>query len=268
MNNEYPTGQGAAHLDQTLLAEIATTASTAPFLMIAVSGAHLYGFASSDSDIDLRGTHLLPLTKVLGLDAPILTLDHTWHTKGLEIDLVSHDLAKFLTLLLRQNGNYLEQLFSPLVIVQTPRIDELRHLVRNGTIARHAYHAYAGYARDQWRMWRKEAVMGAGHIKPLLYAYRVSLTGLHLLQTGEVIANLPWLASAYAMPELTSLIDLKVAEKTSVPLDVDVHDKALQLLQDALQLAYEKSSLPQEPTNRAALNDFLVQVRLTGGVDV
>ena len=32
-----------------------------------VSGAHLYGFASPDSDVDLRGAFLLPLRDVLGL---------------------------------------------------------------------------------------------------------------------------------------------------------------------------------------------------------
>ena len=32
-----------------------------------ISGAHHYGFPSSDSDFDLRGAHVLPLAKVIGL---------------------------------------------------------------------------------------------------------------------------------------------------------------------------------------------------------
>ena len=31
-----------------------------PLLFITISGAHLYGFPSPDSDYDLRGVHLLP----------------------------------------------------------------------------------------------------------------------------------------------------------------------------------------------------------------
>ena len=31
-----------------------------------ISGAHLYGFPSPDSDFDLRGVHLLPLEQVVG----------------------------------------------------------------------------------------------------------------------------------------------------------------------------------------------------------
>ena len=39
-----------------------------PLLFATVSGAHLYGFPSPDSDYDLRGVHVLPLTEVIGLD--------------------------------------------------------------------------------------------------------------------------------------------------------------------------------------------------------
>lgn len=39
-----------------------------PLLFATISGAHLYGFPSPDSDVDLRGVHVLPLTEVSGLD--------------------------------------------------------------------------------------------------------------------------------------------------------------------------------------------------------
>ena len=35
-----------------------------PLLFATISGAHLYGFPSPDSDFDLRGAHVLPLEKV------------------------------------------------------------------------------------------------------------------------------------------------------------------------------------------------------------
>ena len=38
-----------------------------PLIFATISGAHLYGFPSPDSDIDLRGCHLLPLRAVVGL---------------------------------------------------------------------------------------------------------------------------------------------------------------------------------------------------------
>ena len=36
-----------------------------PLLFATISGAHLYGFPSPDSDYDLRGVHLLPLRDVV-----------------------------------------------------------------------------------------------------------------------------------------------------------------------------------------------------------
>ena len=38
-----------------------------PLVFATISGAHLYGFPSPDSDFDLRGVHLLPLHEVVGL---------------------------------------------------------------------------------------------------------------------------------------------------------------------------------------------------------
>src|SRR4051794_32354673 len=85
-------------------------------LFVAVSGAHLYGFPSPDSDVDLRGSHLLPLRAVIGLDLPEETVERKLDLQGVEVELVSHDLGKFLRLLVKNNGYVLEQIFSPLVV--------------------------------------------------------------------------------------------------------------------------------------------------------
>jgi predicted nucleotidyltransferase len=37
-----------------------------PLLFTTVSGAHLYGFPSPDSDYDLRGAHILPAQEAVG----------------------------------------------------------------------------------------------------------------------------------------------------------------------------------------------------------
>ncbi len=237
-----------------------------PLLFTSISGAHLYGFPSPDSDVDLRGCHVLPARALLGLRPPKATVSRTWTADGVEIDLVSHDLVKYVKLLLVENGNFLEQLFSPLVVVDTAWAEELRDLVQHGTVAGHVYRAYAGYARSQWREWRQEAIQGTAPLKPLLYAYRVSLTGIHLLRTGQVNANLAELAPAYGYGHLLALIAAKIAEHAALALPVDEHDAALARLQDDLAAAHDASPLPAEPTNQAALDDFVVRVRLTEGL--
>lgn len=108
-----------------------------PLLFISVSGAHLYGFPSPDSDVDLRGCHVLPTRALLGLHPPKPTFNRTWAVDGVEIDLVSHDLVKYVVLLLQPHGNYLEQLFSPLVVYQSWRAN--RHPERAALEALHGY---------------------------------------------------------------------------------------------------------------------------------
>ncbi len=62
-----------------------------PLLFATISGAHLYGFPSADSDFDLRGAHVLPLEKVVGLDVRDETIEDSRVIEGLKIDIVSHD---------------------------------------------------------------------------------------------------------------------------------------------------------------------------------
>src|SRR3954465_10933173 len=84
-----------------------------PLLFVTISGAHLYGFPSPDSDYDLRGVHVLPTSDVIGLNTPRETLERSGIFDGLEVDLVTHDVKKFFLLMLKKNGYVLEQLYSP-----------------------------------------------------------------------------------------------------------------------------------------------------------
>src|SRR5205814_3041664 len=95
------------------------TAQPYPLLFATISGAHLYGFPSPDSDYDLRGSHLLPAREVVGLDPGRETVECSETRAGIELDLVTHDARKFFLLLLKKNGYVLEQLYSPLVVHTT-----------------------------------------------------------------------------------------------------------------------------------------------------
>jgi predicted nucleotidyltransferase len=55
-----------------------------------------------------------------------------------------------------------------------------------GITTDHSHH-YLGFAETRWKLFDKERPR---RVKPLLYAYRVLLTGIHLMRTGEVEANL------------------------------------------------------------------------------
>jgi len=324
-----------------------------PLLFATISGAHLYGFPSPDSDFDLRGAHVLPLERVVGLVVRDETVEQEMivprdplrkemispdnphpasppspapagegycaEGRALEMDIVSHDVRKFFGLLLKKNGYVLEQLFSPLIVHTTPEHAELKEICRphpqplshpmgessvgsstspnplpgrggegdrnpltpslspsdgervsegrvrgsSGVITKHHSHHYFGFAETQWKLFLKESPR---RVKPLLYVYRVLLTGIHLMRTGEVQANLVTLNDEFRLPYIADLIARKLAgpEKSKLDnADIAFHASEYQRLRGELQFAHDASQLPELPSDetRAALDDLLVRVR-------
>lgn len=234
-----------------------------PLLFATISGAHLYGFPSPDSDFDLRGAHILPLPRVVGLDVYDETIEDSRIIEGLEMDIVSHDVRKFFGLLLKKNGYVLEQLFSPLIVLSTPEHAELKQIAA-GCITRHHSHHYFGFSETQWDLFRKESPR---RVKPLLYVYRVLLTGIWLMRTGVVEANLVTLNESFRLPFLPDLIARKLGgpeQSTLDDADLAYHEIQYNRLRAELQSAHEASRLPEAPTDqtRTAINDLLVRIRL------
>ncbi|WP_206507574.1 nucleotidyltransferase domain-containing protein [Streptomyces chrestomyceticus] len=231
-----------------------------PLVFATVSGAHLYGFPSRDSDVDLRGTHLLPTAALVGLRAPDETRSWTADRDGVEVDLVTHDLRKFARLMLRRNGYVLEQLLSPLV-VRTSAVHEELVALAPAVLTRHHAHHYRGFATTQWRLFEK-----TGELKPLLYTLRVLLTGIHLMDGGEVRAHLPTLLGLVAAPSyVPELIEAKAeAEHGPVAELVDVARlrEDVAALHARLDAAQAASALPDAPGGHDALHDLVVRARL------
>lgn len=232
-----------------------------PLLFATISGAHLYGFPSPDSDFDLRGTHVMPLKTVVGLGEGEQTVEKEGIYDGLEIDLVTHDIEKFFRLMLKRNGYVLEQIYSPLVVYSTPEHQELKSIAQD-CITRHHAHHYLGFAATQWKLFTKEATP---RVKPLLYVYRVLLTGIHLMRTGRVEANLLTLNESANLPYIDELVHRKRSgpEKGTLDAaDMKSHTGEYDRLTAELESAYEASKLPEMPSAREALNDLLVRLRL------
>ena len=248
-------------IDERVRAEVAR--QPYPLLFVTISGAHLYGFPSPDSDYDLRGSHLLPLREVVGLEAGRETIEVAEVRDGLEIDLVTHDVKKFFGLLLKKNGYVLEQLFSPLVVQTTPEHAALKAIARQ-CITRHHSHHYFGFAETEWKLFEKER---PHRVKPLLYVYRVLLTGVHLMRAGEIEANLVHLNASFHRPYIDDLIARKLAGPELAVLedaDLPFYRREYERLHAELEDAYRASSLPDAPAGKDALNDLLVQVRVSG----
>jgi len=235
-------------------------------LFATISGAHLYGFPSPDSDYDLRGVHILPAEEVMGLFPDRDTIEIS-KKEDIELDLVTHDVQKFFGLLLKANGYVLEQLYSPLVVHTTAEHEELKSIARN-CVKRHQAHHYFGFAENQWRLFQKE---DPPRVKPLLYVFRVLLTGIHLMRTGTVEANLNRLNEEYDLPYIPELIERKTSgteRQTLEQAEVSFYENEYDLLRKRLENETSQTRLPESQTAKAALNDLLLRLRLrTVGVE-
>ncbi|MCA2214927.1 nucleotidyltransferase domain-containing protein [Jidongwangia harbinensis] len=238
-------------------AEVATDVPY-PLIFATVSGAHLYGFASVDSDLDVRAAHVLPAAEVVGLRTGPETVQAGGVRDRVELDVVSHDLHKFARLLATRNGYVLEQLLSPLVLATSPVHAELAGLAP-GLVTRHHAHHYLGFAATQERLFAR-----TGELKPALYTLRVLLTGRHLMRTGEVVADLNRLDPPAYVPDLIAA--KRAAEHGPFPAAARAAlDRDVPRLRAELEAARDASALPDRPDPDAltALHDLVVRVRLS-----
>ena len=253
----------AATPDPRLVAEIA--AQPFRFVFVTIVGEHLYGCAGEDSDYDLRGCHVLPAAQVLGLRAPPDTLAYTAHRDGLDLELLSNDLLRLALMLLKKNGNTLEHVFSPLVVLATPDHEELKDAAR-GCASTHMARHFASHAAMQWELALER---DPPTVKAVLFALRALLAGTHLMQTGETESNLARLAERFGLAYLNDLVARRIGGGAGAAVRAEeARFLAAEYarLRDGLEEAARRSALPPLPGDAARdrLDALLVRLRLEG----
>jgi predicted nucleotidyltransferase len=228
-------------------------------LVVSLCGAHAYGFASVDSDLDLKGVWIAPTRELLGLRSPPSAVDRQEWIDDVEVDFTVNELAQAVNGVLKGNGNMLERILDPAPLHAGAGLDELRALARKNLHKRSHAH-YRGFAYSQ----RQAVDPSAPQAKKVLYVLRTCLTGTHLLEASDVEPDLTALWQRYGFDEVPELIEHKrAAERGSLP-DAWI-PKVPALLERAfarLDAALEHSQLPEQPSDAEALETWLVDRRL------
>lgn len=232
-------------------------------LFVTVSGAHLYGFASPNSDYDLRGAHVIDLKSMIGLAHPRETYEVLDRDAEVEMDIVTHDVGKFFTMLLGRNGYVLEQICSPLVVYAGEGYAELRDIAMR-CLTKHHRHHFRSFATNQWD---RIAGPSQGTVKGLLYSYRPLMAGIYLLEEKAMESNLRTLNEKFGLPFIDDLIERKTSGDETQPLgeaDLGFHREQFDKLNERLNTAAAKSGLPESPPAMARdeLDGLLVRLRL------
>ena len=171
--------------------------------------------------------------------------------RGRAYDLTIYGIIKFFNLAMHNNPNIIDSLFTP--------VNCVLHSTRVGDIVRENRKLFLH--KGAWSKFKEQPP----RVKPLLYVYRVLLTGIHLMRTGQVEANLVCLNEDALLSHVADLIARKLAGPEGTVVgdgDMDFHRCEYDRLQRVLEQAHSASSLPEAPTARPALNDLLLRLRM------
>ena len=228
-------------------------------LLISLTGAHAYGFPSPDSDLDLKGVHVEPTARLLGLSPPASHAGRLEIIDGVEIDYASNEVGQVVAGLLGGNGSLLERVLGMWPVRSAPEHGELAALARSALSRRYFKH-YQGFATGILREVQADAAPTA---KRVLYVLRTALTGAHLMMHGEVVTDLTALIDEHGFASVRELVALKKTRER-VPLQAAERDHWLAEAARALaklEASPELSALPEEPANRAEAEAWLLALR-------
>ncbi len=134
------------------------------------SGSRAWGFASPDSDYDIRAVYVRPLDWYLGLEE---NRPDTWNRQmpG-DLDISAWDLRKALRNALKGNPSFLEWLGSPIVYRDNGMVGEIARIAKQTFNPVHAAFHYASLFRHAME---DAGTDGTISVKKLCYALRATL---------------------------------------------------------------------------------------------
>ena len=223
--------------------EVATK-YTGRIIYITVSGSHLYGFPSVDSDVDYRGCFIAHSNFLLGLNKPCKML------VTMKVpDVVLMELGQELNLALKGNCNILEHWFSTPVF-QHWNYKYLKELIEDIIGKDGVYHSYRGMATFNYK---KFLLGGKTTYKKYLYVFRALMAGTYFLEVGHIEPNINKLNQHFKIKEVKELVKAKISGQ-ELDLAIDVNsgrlDEIITVLFHRIDRAYEKSHLPHKPDNK------------------
>ena len=138
-------------------------------------------------------------------------------------------------------------------------MEELRPIVHRA-LSRRVYRHYHGFATGQLHEF--EAAEGAP-VKKILYLLRTTLTGTHLLRTGEVQTDVTKLLDSYGFADAHELVAAKLAGER-VCLAASLKGRWMEAAKRAFAMldeAHAQSPLPPDSLNRDEVEAWLVEAR-------
>jgi len=247
------------HIEEKIRTKLSDLESEAGFriLFACESGSRAWGFASADSDYDVRFVFAWTPERYLAVSPYAETID-----RGIDedaIDLSGWELRKALGLFRKSNGALCEWLRSPILYrEETPLMDEWRRLLDEEFAPKANAIHYLGLCRKMWFRIRNEETVTA---KRYLYALRALLSARFVIEHGHP-APVPFeeLRVSLATPaDVAVAVEKMIAEKSrSAEVDGVVRETSIETyLESELERLNELAdTLPDRLADAGKLDSF------------
>ncbi|MEK6859354.1 MAG: nucleotidyltransferase domain-containing protein [Nanoarchaeota archaeon] len=217
------------------------------------SGSRAWGFASEDSDYDIRCMHIGKTDSYLGLFQPPLQINYL---EG-KIDLESWDIKKFAQLTLKSNPQIAEWLRSPIVYIDSPIRLKFRRYFDQGCSLEFLRQHYISMARQNYH---KYMGIGVSHsCKKYLYVLR-GIACANYIEKEKKLPPLPYKDAIPYLPKYTQdffercVIQKNTTEKAEILSDERVSnfiDSSLSQSSGKVNAKFKKAK---------GLNKYLIKI--------
>ena len=230
-------------------------------LLAVESGSRAWGFASPDSDYDVRFIYVRPKNDYLRLetirDVIELLIDDV-------LDINGWDLQKTLRLLYKSNPTLFEWFSSPIVYAQTEFADKFRKIMNEYFSTKRGIYHYINMAAGNYREYLKRDMVKA---KKYFYVLRPVLACRWIMEKGTPPPMLFSELMDAELPkelarEVEKLLDLKVhsPEITEIPRINKINeylDVSLFEIQEKAQTMEEAKTIEWTALNELFLEEIL-----------
>ena len=206
------------------------------FLCVVPNGSRAYGTESWNSDVDIRGIYIEPLSEYLKLERSKDCFSATYYD-GVNIDLQAYSLDKTLKLISKSNPNILEWLNVDNAYSNFRYINQLREIANEYFDVKRCLYHYIGMAKKDLKAHSKyvegDKVI---KVKHLLNIFRCVFYCHSMIRDGkfptlDIMDNIPAILDTYRLQNgklftqyIVDLINKKKTDKDSVIIlenDVD-----------------------------------------------
>lgn len=218
------------------------------------SGSRAWGFASPDSDYDVRFIYVRPKEFYLRLDKTRDVIE--WQLEE-TLDINGWDIKKALQLLYKSNPTLFEWNSSPIIYRTTQEWESISKIINNYFVARAGLYHYLSTAKSNYREYLKSETV---RLKKYFYVLRPLLACKWILAEGTPPPMLfKTLMDKYldedVKPDVLKLLDLKmntpeIAEGKRFDRVNDYIDKNIVKMEEVIKNLPDKHEQKWEELNR------------------